>query len=80
MKLYWHPVSLMPWRVRIALAEKGLAYEEVVIDLPGGGSHQPEFLALNPSGRFRCWKTREWRSRSRPPSWNISRTNTPSRP
>ncbi len=23
MKLYWHPVSLMPWRVRIALAENG---------------------------------------------------------
>jgi len=51
MKLYWHPVSLMPWRVRIALAEKGLAYEEVIIDLPGGASHRPEFLALNPFGQ-----------------------------
>lgn len=51
MKLYWHPVSLMPWRVRIALAEKGLDYEEVVIDLPGGASHQPDFLALNPFGQ-----------------------------
>lgn len=51
MKLYWHPVSLMPWRVRIALAEKSLAYEEVIIDLPGGASHRPEFLVLNPFGQ-----------------------------
>ncbi len=51
MKLYWHPVSLMPWRVRIALAEKGLSYEEAIIDLPGGASHRPEFLALNPFGQ-----------------------------
>lgn len=51
MKLYWHPVSLMPWRVRIALAEKGLDCEDVVIDLPGGASHRPEFLALNPFGQ-----------------------------
>lgn len=51
MKLYWHPVSLMPWRVRIALAEKGLDCEEAVIDLPGGASHQPDFLALNPFGQ-----------------------------
>lgn len=51
MKLYWHPVSLMPWRVRIALAEKGLDYQEAVIDLPGGASHHPDFLALNPFGQ-----------------------------
>lgn len=48
MKLYWHPVSVTPWRVRITLAEKGLACEDQVIDLPGGASRQPEFLALNP--------------------------------
>ena len=41
----------MPWRVRIALAEKGLDYEEAVIDLPGGASHKPDFLALNPFGQ-----------------------------
>jgi len=51
VKLYWHPVSLMPWRVRIALAEKGLDSAEVIIDLPGGASHQPDFLALNPFGQ-----------------------------
>lgn len=51
MKLYWHPVSLMPWRVRIALAEKGLSCEEEIVDLPGGASRQPAFLALNPFGQ-----------------------------
>jgi glutathione S-transferase len=51
LKLYWHPVSLMPWRVRIALAEKGLACDEEIIDLPGGASRQPAFLALNPFGQ-----------------------------
>lgn len=47
MKLYRHPVSLMPRRARIALAEKGLDCEEQVIDLPGGASRQPDFLALD---------------------------------
>lgn len=51
MKLYWHPVSLMPWRVRIALAEKDLPCEEEIIDLPGGAGRQPAFLALNPFGQ-----------------------------
>ena len=51
MKLYWHPVSLMPWRVRIALAEKGLTCDEEIIDLPGGGGREPAFLALNPFGQ-----------------------------
>lgn len=45
MKLYWHPVSLMPWRVRIALAEKGLACEDQVIDLPGGDRRRSSTVA-----------------------------------
>lgn len=51
MKLYRHPVSLMPWRVPIALAEKGRDCEEQAIDLPGGASRQPDFLALDPFGQ-----------------------------
>ena len=46
MKLYTHPVSLFPFRVKIALHEKGLVFEEVVTDLAGGASE--EFLELNP--------------------------------
>ena len=51
MKLYWHPFSIMPWRIRIALREKGLTADEVIVDLPGGGQRRPEFLRLNPFGQ-----------------------------
>jgi maleylacetoacetate isomerase len=48
MILYGHWRSLAAMRVRIALALKGLAYEERSIDILGGGQFAPEFLALNP--------------------------------
>lgn len=48
MKLWWHPFSVFPRRVRIALREKALACDEVIVDLPGGALQQPEFLRLNP--------------------------------
>lgn len=51
MKLWWHPFSVFPRRVRIALREKGLACEEAVVDLPGGALKQPDFLRLNPFGQ-----------------------------
>ena len=47
IKLYTHPFSIVPWRVRIALHEKGLEYESVITDLY---TKKPEqsFLELNP--------------------------------
>lgn len=51
MKLYWHPFSLFPRRVRVALREKGVACEEVVVDLPGGALRDPAFQRLNPFGQ-----------------------------
>jgi len=48
MTLYGHWRSLAAMRVRIALALKGIAYEEVSIDILGGGQFTPEFLAVNP--------------------------------
>ncbi len=51
MKLYWHPFSLFPRRVRVALREKGIAHEEVLVDLPGGALREPEFRRLNPFGQ-----------------------------
>lgn len=51
MKLYWHPFSIFPRRIQIALREKGIVYEEVVVDLPGGALGTPEFRRLNPFGQ-----------------------------
>jgi glutathione S-transferase len=54
MRLYSGPLSLFTAKVRIALAEKGLAYERVEV----GWSlecryepHHPDVLALNPKGQ-----------------------------
>lgn len=51
MKLYWHPFSLFPRRVRVVLREKAIACEEVVVDLPGGATHGEAFRRLNPFGQ-----------------------------
>lgn len=48
MRLYWHPLSIVPRRVRIAFREKGVAYDEVEVDLPGGAHRRPDFRRLNP--------------------------------
>jgi glutathione S-transferase len=52
MKVYEYKAFPNPWRVRIALAEKGLTdrVEFVQVDLPQGEHKQPKFLAKNPAG------------------------------
>jgi maleylacetoacetate isomerase len=52
VKLYGYFRSSASYRVRIALAFKGLAYESVPVDLraPASAQRAPEFLALNPEG------------------------------
>src|SRR5262249_22261650 len=52
IELYWHPLSIMPWRVRIALREKGLAYESVKVNVYGTSERSAEFLRLNPFGQI----------------------------
>ncbi|MBI5256778.1 MAG: glutathione S-transferase family protein [Burkholderiales bacterium] len=37
-------------RVRLVLAEKGLAYESRLVDMLRGDQHSPEYLAMNPNG------------------------------
>jgi glutathione S-transferase len=51
LKLYNAPHSTCSQKVRICLAEKGLAFEDVRLDL-GKGKDQlkPEYLKLNPNG------------------------------
>src|SRR5689334_13778088 len=47
MRLYTHRFSLMPWRVRIALHEKGLTHELVEVDV-FARPPSAEVLRLNP--------------------------------
>ena len=37
-------------RVRLCLAEKGLAYESRLVNMIKGEQHSPEYLAMNPNG------------------------------
>ena len=52
MRLYTYFRSSAAYRVRIALALKGLDYDAVPVHLVrGGGEHrQPAYLQLNPAG------------------------------
>ena len=51
LKLYFHPRSSYSRRVRIALIEKNIAHEEIILDMAKGGHKTPGYLALNPFGR-----------------------------
>ena len=49
MKRFHAPISTCSQKVRLVLAEKGLAYESALVDLTSGEQFKPEYLALNPS-------------------------------
>src|SRR5262249_39919042 len=48
MRLHWHPFSIIPRRVRIALAEKSIPYEDVIVDVLSGAHREPAVRQLNP--------------------------------
>ena len=50
MKLYGFWRSLASYRVRVALAMKGLKAEEISIDLLKGKQNESDYLAVNPQG------------------------------
>lgn len=50
MKLYGFWRSLASYRVRVALAMKGMQAEEISIDLLKGRQNTDEYLAVNPQG------------------------------
>lgn len=52
MKLYTFPVAPNPTRLRVYLAEKGIAIEEVPVNLLEGEQRSAEHLARNPLGRL----------------------------
>ena len=51
MILYDHPASANCLKVRILLAQLGVSYERVTVDLFAGETRRPEHLARNPDGR-----------------------------
>ena len=52
MKLHYFPVAPNPTKVRVYLAEKGLALEMVRVNLQEGEQRDPGFLAKNPMGKL----------------------------
>jgi glutathione S-transferase len=51
IKLYDSPQSPFCRRVRIALAEKGLEYEKIPVDLGKKENREPAYLKMNPYGK-----------------------------
>jgi glutathione S-transferase len=52
MKLYSYGTAPNPRKVKIFLAEKGLQYDLVEMDMMKGDHKAPDFLAKNPSGKL----------------------------
>jgi glutathione S-transferase len=51
IKLHYHPLSTYSRRVMMALREKQIAYEAVVVDMVARKHRQQPYLSLNPYGR-----------------------------
>ena len=51
IKLHYHPLSTYSRRVRIALIEKQIPHEAVVLEMAARKHREPAYLALNPYGR-----------------------------
>jgi maleylacetoacetate isomerase len=51
ISLYQYWQSSASWRVRWALAHKGIAFQSVAVDIGAGKQRDPEHLARNPMGR-----------------------------
>lgn len=49
---FWR--SSCSWRVRWALAYKGMPYRAVAVDLPAGAHRAPAYLAINAAGTVPC--------------------------
>ncbi|MEM7648412.1 MAG: glutathione S-transferase family protein [Cyanobacteria bacterium P01_A01_bin.70] len=48
LKFYYHPLSPIARRVWLALLEKAIAFEPVLVDLKNRENLKPDYLALNP--------------------------------
>jgi glutathione S-transferase len=50
LKLYQGRLAVCAIKVRLVLAEKGLDWEPVTLNLRAGEQHRPDYLKLNPNG------------------------------
>ncbi len=50
LKLYQGRLAVCAIKVRLTMAEKGLDFEPVNLNLRAGEQHKPEYLKLNPNG------------------------------
>jgi stringent starvation protein A len=60
MILYDHPLSSYAQKVKIALREKGLAFERTLPDDFGTGRQDTAFAAANPRAEVPRVATRRW--------------------
>ncbi|MGQ0792705.1 MAG: glutathione S-transferase family protein [Deltaproteobacteria bacterium] len=51
LKMYDYPRCPYCRKVRVALAEKGLRYDRVIVDITRGEQKREEFLKINPLGK-----------------------------
>ncbi|XP_077983244.1 ganglioside-induced differentiation-associated protein 1-like [Glandiceps talaboti] len=50
LTIYYHPFSYFSQRVLLTLEEKGLEYEEEILDPHSGDNKEPWYLQINPKG------------------------------
>ncbi len=53
LRLYDYLISGNGYKVRLLLAQLGLPFERIELDIVKGETRTPEFLAKNPNGRSR---------------------------
>ena len=51
LMLYDNPLSTNAQKVRLVMAEKGIAFESIILDLQAGDQFDPDFKKLNPAAQ-----------------------------
>ena len=51
MRFFYVSGSPYAWRVQLALEEKGIEYEPVLLSFQAGDTRKPEYLAISPHGK-----------------------------
>src|SRR5262245_57237412 len=51
LRFFYGSGSPFAWRVHLALEEKGIEYEPVLLSFQGGDLKKPEYLAISPHGK-----------------------------